>query len=637
MKRFLLLITLPLYFVTYSQTGIPVPEMTHCDTQAINFMNTFNIPGMTYALAKDGKLVYSRAFGNANIALNETTQPHHIFRIASVSKPITSVGIMKMIENGTINISDKVFGTGGLLENHWYFSTANITDARIFDITVQNLLEHTGGWDRNVNCYPNPTTPYPWWFSGCDPIVAPLHITEVFGEANPAKEEHLIRFLLEKTLNYDPGTTYAYSNMGFLILSEIIEEVSGLSYEAWMQQQIFNPLGIFDMHIGKNLLADKIEREGEYIGNGFTTKSVYGDGTDVPWEYGGFSLEIMDGHGGWLATARDLVRLLVAVDGFATKPDILLPATITTMITPSTAASFYAKGWSVNASNNWWHTGAVDGTASILVRTSGGYTWAIVLNKRIIDGTANAFWSQLDALGWNCFGGTTTFPTYDLFESPTVNASNLQALNITENSMDLTWTNGNGNSRIVVAKEIINVGGRSTTDFTFNAYPLDGVDYSENNQFGLGDDLGDGSFVVYNGTGNSMTLQGLNEASDYAIRVYEYTKNAINGNNALYLLGNVTETLETTTTLSISSNELDNQIKLFPNPAKNNITIQNSGNIKLTKAIISDVNGRLIEEIDLRDMAFQKIVTLKNLASGVYFMKIFSENNSIVKQMIKQY
>lgn len=630
MKRFLLLLILLLSFVTYPQTGIPVSEMSHCDTQAISFMNTHGIPGMTFALAKDGKLVYSRAYGNADINGTEATQPYNMFRIASVSKPITSIGIMKMMEDGLLNMNDKVFGTGGILENHWVFSTANITDNRVYDITVQMLLEHNAGWDSSINCNPSPTNPYPWFFAGCHPIDIPLRVTQTLGQPNPVKEEHLIQYILERTLDYTPGTTYAYSNMGFLILSEIIEEISGMSYEAWMQQEVFNPLGIYDMHIGENLLADKKEREGEYVDNGYTTLDLYGSGNSVPWTYGGASVNAMDGHGGWIATSRDLVRLLVAVDGFTTKPDILQPATITTMTTPSVPASFYAKGWSVNVYNNWWHNGSISGTTSYFVRSNSGYTWAIILNKR---GTTNSFWSGLDNLGWNCLSGTSTWPTHDLFDLPTVNASDLQTSNINDDSIDLSWVNGNGISRIVVAKEIINTSSRIAGNF--DVYPLDGTDYTANSQFGQGDNLGDGSFVVYNGTGNTVTLQGLTESTDYAIRVYEYTKNTNNGNNALYLIGNVSEVVETTATLSINSNELDSSINLFPNPTKDIVVLQNSQNISLLSGIIIDVNGRILQTINFEDMSTQKEISLLNFSNGIYFVKINSINGSIVKQLVK--
>ncbi|PHS04662.1 MAG: hypothetical protein COA88_13375 [Kordia sp.] len=619
-KNILLLLFLP--NVLFGQTGINVPEMTHCDTQMLNFLNSFGIPGATFAVSINGRMVYSRAFGNADLGSNEITQPYHMFRVASLSKPITSIGIMKMIDNGLLNLNDKIFGTGGILENHWYFSNLTISDPRYNDITLQMLLEHTSGWDRNINCFPNPTSPYPWFFSGCDPIVAPLHITQSLGESNPAKEEHLISFLLENNLDYDPGTVYAYSNMGFLLLSEIIEEISGLSYETWMKQEILHPLGIYDMHIGKNLLIDKREREGEYIGEGYTTLSSYNDGTFVPWEYGGFSVEIMDGHGGWIGTSRDLVRLLLAVDGFNSKPDILTPTSINTMSTPSTVNNFYAKGWQVNSADNWWHSGALDGTASYLVRTSGGATWAIILNKRLTDANANAFWTQLDALGWNCINGTSTIPSHDLLDSPTLNATNLLATNITENSMDLTWQNGNGTNRIVVAKDITSI----SSPFHFQNYPLDGNDYIANNVFGSGDNLGDNSFVVYNGSGNSVSLTNLTSNSDYVIRVYEYKKVSNNGNNSLYLLGSVDELVQSTTTLSVFENQLSNDIEIYPTLVNEtlNVKIQNK-TAESYNYYIYNLLGVPVEKGMLENSINQ--LNLNFLNSGVYFLKI-RENNS---------
>ncbi|MEM1001695.1 MAG: serine hydrolase [Bacteroidota bacterium] len=631
MKNILLsFLTFPLFVV--SQTGITVPEMTHCDTQVQSILSTFDIPAASFSLAKNGKLVFSRAYGNTSISGNETAQPYHMFRVASVSKPITAIGIMKMVDDGLLSLSDKVFGEGGLLENHWVFKDSNISDSRVYDITVQMLLEHTAGWDRNVNCFPNPTPPYPWFFGGCDPIVVPLHITELYGTGNPVKEEHLIQFVLEKQLNNTPGTTYAYSNMGFLILSEIIEEISGISYEAWMQQEILHPLGIYDMFIAKNLLEDKRERETEYQGNGFSTLDLSGSGNLVPWEYGGMAVDAMDGHGGWIATARDLTRLLVAVDGFPTKPDILSSQAITTMSTPSTAANFYAKGWSVNSANNWWHTGAIDGTASIFVRTSGEYTWAILLNKRIIDANASAFWAALDGLGWNCLSQTSTFPSHDLFDAPTVNAKDIEINSFSSNTIDFSWTNGNGSSRIVVAREVDD----SFTEGVQVSFPLDGTDYSADNVFGSGDNLGANNYVVYNGSSNSFQLSGLNPQSQYALRVYEYNKTSTNGNNALYLLGDYEELITSTQILSLEDNVLDDQIHVAPVPFKDVITINTSGTDYLSDIQLIDVNGRVIGEFETKGTGQELKLDLGAYASGFYILKISSGAKSVVKRIIKE-
>ncbi|MEO5892734.1 MAG: serine hydrolase domain-containing protein [Ferruginibacter sp.] len=509
-----------------AQTGIAVPSMATSDNLIKNFLSLYNIPGATVAIAKDGKIVYMRAFGFSDIAKTIPTQPNNLFRIASLSKQITSIAIMKMMENGQLSMSSKVFGPGGILQNHPVFSTANITDPRIYDITVQNLLEHSGGWNRDLNCNPNPTTPYPYYLAGCDPISFPLRVAMLTGTTNPVTENALIKFLLEKGLDFAPGTSSNYSNIGYLMLGAIIEQISGLSYEAYVQSNILAPLGIFDMHIGKNLLSEKFEREGEYVGNGYTTLSCYNTGQYVPWEYGGFNLNAMDAHGGWIASSRDMLKLLTAVDAFNTKPDILLPATIATMVTPSVTDAYYAKGWSVNPYNNWWHTGALDGTASEQVRTSGGYTWIIILNKRNI--TSNNFWSDLDNLGWNCIGATTTYPTFDLMASPTVNASGLSFSNVTATTVTVNWTNGNGGGRMLVVKP----------DSAVNAFPLDGNDYTGNASLGAGMAIGNNNYIAYNGTGNSLTVTGLTAGKSYHFRVIEYNKNTVTGNNALYLLGN---------------------------------------------------------------------------------------------------
>jgi hypothetical protein len=120
----------------------------------------------------------------------------------------------------------------------------------------------------------------------------------------------------------------------------------------------------------------------------------------------------MDSHGGWIARPVDLLRFLVRVDGFATKPDILQPATIAAMTRPSSVNKGYAKGWFVNAAHNWWHTGALPGSYSMFVRAQNGFCWAILMNQRK---TEAAFGGDVDQLGWKITGSIDAWPSYDLF------------------------------------------------------------------------------------------------------------------------------------------------------------------------------------------------------------------------------
>ncbi|HVE57247.1 MAG TPA: serine hydrolase [Pyrinomonadaceae bacterium] len=487
------------------------------------FLTNYQIPGATFAIAKNGKLVYMRAFGTANQAGTELTQPYHMFRIASISKPITSIAIMKLIENGQLSLSDKPFGPGGILNADPYFANANITDPRVYNITIQNLLEHAAGWNRDLPMPQNPLPPYPWGYGNSDPIDFPLYVTQTLGEANPVTRRAMIKFSIQKGLDFAPGTSYTYSNIGYLVLGEVIEQKTGMTYENYVKQNIFAPLGIYDIRLGKNLLADKQEREGEYI-NPFTTLSAYGTGQFVPSQYGGFSLEAMDAHGGWIATARDLVRLLTAADGFPSRPDILSAATIQTMTTPSATNAGYAKGWQVNSAGTWWHSGGLPGTTSWMVRTDSQFssqlTWAVILNKR---SDASGFANAVSNLGFgNCVNSTTTFPTHDLFDVPTQNASAMNFSNMTSNSMTVNWTNGNGDGRVLIMR----AGGVP------NKFPLDGTEYA------AGADLGGGNYVVYSGSGNNTTVGNLNSNTNYQFRLYEYKKNVNTGNYALYQLAN---------------------------------------------------------------------------------------------------
>lgn len=528
---FTLLVLIPSSILKAQINGIDVPEMSDCDDLVQDFMSSYSIPGATFALAKDGKLVYMRSFGNADIAGTEPTQPYHLFRIMSLSKPITSIAIMNLVQNGQLNLNDRVFGTGGILQNNTYFNNANITDGRIYNITVSQLLEHSAGWNSGIGCFPNPTIPYPGQIGGCDPIVAPLHVSHTLGEGNPVSERALIRFLLENGLDFTPGTDYAYSNIGYLMLGEVIESITGMTYEDYVKTAIFEPLGICDIHLGKNLLVNKQEREGEYIGSGYNTYSSYGTADYVPVEYGGLNVEAMDAHGGWIATARDLVRLLVAVDGFSTKPDILSSSTLTTMTIPSSNNSSYAKGWSVNPSNHWWHYGALDGTASFFARTSHGYTWAIILNKNAETQT-NQFRQDFDNLPWNCIANTSTYPTHDFLEAPTSNCSNITfSSSPIANSVRVNWSNGNGGRRILVVKK----------DAPITDFPIDGSNYSANSQFGVGANIGNNSYVVYSSIGNNAIVENLEANATYYFQLFEYTRNSSTGNYSLYMLCNSPE------------------------------------------------------------------------------------------------
>jgi CubicO group peptidase (beta-lactamase class C family) len=399
--KLLLGISLLSTFLLRSQTTISTTYSDRVDQKINAFLEQWNIPGAGVAITKNGKLIYNKGLGFINQEKTEPARANTLFRIASVSKPITSIAIMKLIQEGKLSLNDSVFGKGKILDQPYYLDV--ISDKRIYAITIQNLLEHTAGWDRNI-----PTD----GFSHNDPPFFPQHVAAVMGEANPVGDSTLIKFSLKKGLNHYPSSTYSYSNIGYLVLGKVIEKLTGMKYEEYVQKAIFYPLNIKDIHLGKNLPANAYEGEAEYCSNA-TTRSCYGDGKKVPWQYGGFNLEAMNAHGGWIASAADLTRLILAIDGFDTSPDILNPVTLALMRGGSNANPRYAKGWSVNGSN-YWHTGSLDGTASFVCRTADGYTWALLLNGRADN--SEAFWRAFDRLPWECLNSFSEISAVDLFK-----------------------------------------------------------------------------------------------------------------------------------------------------------------------------------------------------------------------------
>lgn len=340
---------------------------------AMEFVGQFGAPGLSVAITKDGRLVYVEAFGTTGVR-DERLTPRHRFRIASVSKPITSVTIMSLIEGGKLRISDPVFGKGAALGTE--FGTQPY-GKHVEEITIEHLLTHTAGGWSNSGPDPDPMFTHP--------------------RMNHAK---LVSWTLDNVpIHHPPGTDFKYSNFGYCVLGRIIEKHTGQSYERYVQEKVLRPCGIREMEIAGNTLADRKPNEVVYEGQG----------GENPYN---MNVSRMDAHGGWLATPTDLVRFLVRVDGFPTKPDILTPHSLRTMTTPSSASAGYAKGWSVNPSNNWWHNGSLPGTASLMVRTSGGLCWAALTNTRRPGSNIDL---ALDRLIWNMVGKVTMWPAGDMF------------------------------------------------------------------------------------------------------------------------------------------------------------------------------------------------------------------------------
>lgn len=378
------------------------------DARIADLMRRHAIPAGAVAVGKDDRLVYAQGLGHADAERTTPVRPEMLFRIASVSKPITAVAVLRLVDQGRLKLDEPAFARLPQFD----LDSVPVLDERLRAITVRQLLEHSGGWDREIEF---------------DPMFRAVEAAEEMHAPAPASADTVIRYMLKRKLDFDPGSKYAYSNFGFCLLGRIIESVTGQGYEQAVQELVLQPAGVTRMTLGKSHLADRVAGEVVYDAeaDGEAVTSVFPDDKEpVLWCYGGFHLEAMDAHGGWIASPIDLVRFAMSVDGRRGEPLLSAEALQEMTRRPSYAKDsadqpFTGLSWSLRdegSEKNWWHSGSLPGTSALLVRAHNGLTWAAVFNDRPAgDDARRAFHNELDALFWEVSGAVREWPADDLF------------------------------------------------------------------------------------------------------------------------------------------------------------------------------------------------------------------------------
>lgn len=285
-------------------TGWAGPKLDALELAVLEIMDRHGIPGASLAIARDGKLVFAKGFGWANPASNRAAGPDTLFAVASISKPITALAILKLLEEGKLKLDEPALP---LIAHIRPLPGARV-DPRLGRITIRQLLNHSGGWDRNR--------------SG-DPINWAPQISRRLGLSGPPSPEQFISFMLGMPLDFNPGSRELYSNVGYIILGKIIEKVGGQPYEAFVRQNVLAPMGVRSARVHK---GEKNYFEGE------SGRFVPGTGAIIP----PLQLPMLEAAGGWSLSTVDLVKLLTALDGSRGKP-FLKKSTYELMMAPPPA------------------------------------------------------------------------------------------------------------------------------------------------------------------------------------------------------------------------------------------------------------------------------------------------------------
>jgi len=288
-------------------------------------METEKLPGVSVALAKDGKVIWQQAFGYANVEKKIAATPHTAYSLASISKPITATGLMRLVEQKKVDLDRPA---NDYLEAAQLRGLAGDASAA----TVRRVLSHTGGLPLHYQFY-----------------YADLPYTE------PPMADTISRYGI---LVNPPGAVYQYSNLGYGIVDQIIERASGERYAAYMRRDVFEPLGMShtSVHLDERTRGHAAERYD------VASKAI---------PYYDFN---HDGGSAVYACAHDLVRFGMFHLGnrLPEQRAVISEETrhaIRRVETPAGSTQQYGLGWFVGEESGMrriWHTGSMPGVTTIL-------------------------------------------------------------------------------------------------------------------------------------------------------------------------------------------------------------------------------------------------------------------------------
>jgi len=299
----------------------PTSTATPNEQFVANEMSSRHIPGLTFAVLKDGAVVESGAYGLANVELNAPVTNKTVFAIGSITKSMTAIVVMKLVEDGRITLDDPVADYVADLPDAWA------------GVAVQHALSNTSGIPDFID---NPCKPPPPEYPYTNDAIAEAACLP---------------------LDFPPGERFSYSNTNYLVLSLLIEKVVGYWIEDAFREIIFTPLGMNDTQ-----MADYDGVIPNRADGYFTTPSRFRPFRNVPE----MEPAIESGAGGIISTLDDMTLFVSALGD----PRILKPEIWQTLWTPPPVRSGetpYALGFGVTpyeGERRIGHNGAAPGFAS---------------------------------------------------------------------------------------------------------------------------------------------------------------------------------------------------------------------------------------------------------------------------------
>lgn len=242
---------------SFGQNKIDPSTVKRLDNLYSTFFNKKGV-GCATLIAKNGKVIYEKAFGMADIELDLPARTDHIFRIGSITKQFTAVAILQLYEQGKIELNDEI--------------QQYVQDFPVYEkkITIRHLLAHTSGIKN---------------------------LTEIDGleiKHTPYSAQELIGLFKDKQLDFQPGEKYSYSNSGYILLGCIIEKVSGKTYAEYVKTNIFDQLGMTDSYYDHSGRIIKNRVKGYDLDAASQLVNAAWLNTSFPYSAGGLIMTVRD-------------------------------------------------------------------------------------------------------------------------------------------------------------------------------------------------------------------------------------------------------------------------------------------------------------------------------------------------------
>ena len=353
-----------------------IPDLLAMDRKVNAYLRKWHMKGASLAITRGDSLVYAKGYGWADEENGLEMSPRHILRMASVSKLITAAGIMVLHDRGELNIKDTVFGPSGILNDSTI--TALIKDRNYYKITVEHLMRHQGGFRR-------------------DPLFSSRDVMNQLQLDHAPEAEDFYRVVLNRRLKFAPGSWQSYSNFGYLLLSKVIEKVSGMPYEEFIRNEVLAPAGCYDMHIAGTYYEDRKDNEVRYYtheGDGKYIEEYNNSNVIVERCYGGNNIPMLSGAGAWCGSPAEIARFVASIDGRPEVPDIISKESVELM-TGYYDRDTFSLGWNdTHPDKGWSRSGTLAGTTALVKLFPDGECWVFISNTSTWKGPRQATYTD---------------------------------------------------------------------------------------------------------------------------------------------------------------------------------------------------------------------------------------------------